>query len=629
MAKNHNKNALKSLPGGHFVIISFMQSQVTTDKMTFRDTLRTYSRLLKSGFSANKVAFPGLFVLLAFASVLPFLTSFLSAKVIDELGNLISQDVSERSVQTLVFTVILFGLNDVFVSVLWSLVSLADKYHYFGISRLFENQFLEKFSQLDSSFFQDKEKSNLIYRAREVYVDKPRDVLNRSIWMIGDLIRIITSFFIVISFSFPAFLIILITTLPSLIVNTKLGTESWSIWDANATDRNRYYRSRNILTSEKSIIELRIFKTFKYLLDFMFGIFDTFTNKERKNAIRRTILESVITTLSNIGTISFYIIAINSALNGDITIGILTFYVASTGSFSAALSNLFRQLSKQSESILYVKQFFDFLDLPTEIKDGTKTIDVSSGINIEFKDVWFKYPNTERYVLKNLNIKFNTNEKVALVGENGAGKSTLLSLLARVYDVNKGEILLNGVNIKEIKLDFLYDQIGILFQNFVRYDHLDLKTNVKLGDFKNQEDEEKIKESLYKADAQRFVDEYPGKLDQILDKALPGGIEPSMGQWQRIALARAFYRNSPILILDEPTAAIDAKGEYEIFERLFEFSKDKTVIIVSHRFSTVRKADKIFVVDHGSILEQGTHEELLKLNGKYAEAFNLQAEGYR
>lgn len=607
-----------------------MQSPTMTDKITFRQIISTYARLLKAGLQANPVAFPMIFVLLGMVSLMPFLSSFLNAKVIDELTSLVIINNEQRSLQALVIFVILNSLSDVLSSVLWSLVTLAEKYHYFGISRLFETKFLEKFALLDSSFFQNQEKSNLIYRAREIYGNKPRDVLNRSIWMVGDFIKIVASFFIVVSFSVPAFLIILFTTLPALIVNFKLGGESWSIWDANATDRNRYYRSRNILSSENSIIELRIFKTSRYLLDFMFSIFDKFTDKERKNAYKRTVLESIVTVISTIGTILFYIIAIASTLNGDISIGLLTFYVGATSQFSGALSNLFRQISKQAEDNLYVKQFYDYLDLETNIKDGTKTIETKDGITIEFKNVWFKYPSTEKYVLKNLNLKIDLNEKIALVGENGAGKSTLLSLLARVYNVDKGEILLNGTNINELKLDFLYDQIGILFQNFVRYDHLDVRTNVKLGDF-NQDDPDdvKVNESLYKADAQRFVNEYPNKLDQLLDKALIGGLSPSVGQWQRIALARAFYRNSPILILDEPTAAIDAKGEYEIFERLFEFSKNKSVIIVSHRFSTVRKADRIFVIDHGTVLEQGTHEELLSLNGKYAEAFNLQAEGYR
>lgn len=215
-----------------------------------------------------------------------------------------------------------------------------------------------------------------------------------------------------------------------------------------------------------------------------------------------------------------------------------------------------------------------------------------------------------------------------MVGVNGAGKTTLIKLICRFYDVTEGEILVDGINIKDLTFESLYTKIGVLFQDFIKYSQFNVKTNIELGDLSSIGNENKVNDAVFKADAQSFIDEYSNKLEQILDKSIEGGINPSGGQWQRIALARAFFRDAPILILDEPTSAIDAKAEFDIFERLYEFSMGKTVIIVSHRFSTVRKANKIYVIDQGEIIEEGSHSELLALNGKYAEAFRTQARGY-
>lgn len=447
--------------------------------------------------------------------------------------------------------------------------------------------------------------------------------------MSGDLIRIISSIAIVLTFSFPAFLLVLLTTIPGLIINIKLGSDSWGIWDANALDKRKYWWTKDMLGREDSLMELRIFRTQDYLMGVVKDIYNRFTDKERKNQVKRAFLESIFGNLSTLGSLGFWIIAIAATLNGDITLGLLTFYVSSTNNFSSALAGFFRYLSAQYEDSIYMVDFFKFLNLENTIKEGKLELHKKNNAPlIEFKNVWFKYKNSKRYVLKNFNLTINPGERIAFVGVNGAGKTTLIKLLCRFYDVSKGEILVDGINIKDLTFESLYTKIGVLFQDFIRYSQFDVKTNIELGDVSNLGNRARVEESVFKADAKEFIDAYSNKLEQVLDKSFEGGINPSGGQWQRIALARAFFRDAPILILDEPTSAIDAKAEFEIFERLYEFSKNKTVIIVSHRFSTVRKADKIYVLDKGQIVEQGTHVELLALNGKYSDAFYTQAKGY-
>jgi len=478
--------------------------------------------------------------------------------------------------------------------------------------------------------YESPDSHNIIQKASDTYTWRAPNFVERTIWMMGDVIRLLSSVAIILTFSLPAFLLVLGTTIPSLIANLKLGQGSWGIWDANAADRRRFWRSADMLKREESLMELRIFRTKDYLLNLVEGIYDRFTDKERKDQLRRTLLESLVGNLSTIGTMIFWGIAIAATLNGEITLGLFTFYTATVGQFSSALNNLFRSLSDHYEDGMYLVDLFKFIDLENTVQTGAVKLEKRKQPPlIVFQNVNFAYPNTDKLVLENFNLVIEPGEHVALVGANGAGKSTIIKLLCRFYDVTSGTILVNGINLRDLDMDSWYSQLGVLFQEFIRYTQFDVKTNVELGDVDNIGDIGLVEEAIHKADAKNFVDTYEKGLEQILDRSFDGGTNPSDGQWQKIALARAFFRDAPILVLDEPTSAIDAKAEYQIFERLYEFSEDKSLIIISHRFSTVRNADKIYVIDEGKIAECGSHEQLMLLRDKYAEAFEAQAKGYK
>ena len=249
--------------------------------------------------------------------------------------------------------------------------------------------------------------------------------------------------------------------------------------------------------------------------------------------------------------------------------------------------------------------------------------------SIRFKDVSFKYPGADKYVIENLSLDIKPGEKIAIVGENGAGKTTIVKLLSRFYKVDKGAVLLDDININDIKIESWYKNLGVLFQDYNTYPHLTLKENIYLGRSYEPIDISKIEIAAHQANVDSFVHDYKKGYDQVLSEKYKGGTRPSTGQWQKIAIARFFYRNSPVVVFDEPTASIDAISEAEIFGKIYDFFKGKTVIIISHRFSTVRNADKIYVLDKGEIIESGNHEELMKLKGKYHKAFNIQAKGYK
>ena len=270
------------------------------------------------------------------------------------------------------------------------------------------------------------------------------------------------------------------------------------------------------------------------------------------------------------------------------------------------------------------------MDLPRKIIPGKERILSKSGPpSIQFKNLTFKYPGRDEVVIDNLNLKINPGEHLAIVGENGAGKTTLINLLMRFYDPSNGDILVDEVPLKNIDLDDWYKRVGVLFQEFNSY-HFDAKTNIGVGDIERIKDMKGIIEAAKKSGANGFISEYKNKYDQILNRAFDDGIRPSWGEWQKIALARVFFKDAPVLILDEPTSAIDPKSEFEIFTKLFEFTKGKTVIIISHRFSTVRNAQRILVLNEGKVVEEGDHASLMRVkNGRYKKAFELQSLGYR
>ena len=317
-------------------------------------------------------------------------------------------------------------------------------------------------------------------------------------------------------------------------------------------------------------------------------------------------------------------------VKGNLLIGTLTFILASIGDLRQSLSGLFSNLGRQYQDSLFVTDIFRFLSLKPIIKKPEKGIvlDSKQTPEIAFEHVTFSYPGTKKTVLKDFSLKIAPGEKIALVGVNGAGKTTFVKLLCRFYDPDGGKITIDGHDLKEIDLESWYNQLGAIFQDYARY-HFIVKEAIAVGRTGVASSLEKVKEAAKASEADTFIEEWEKKYDQMLGKEFTEGTEPSIGQWQKLALARTFYRDPRILILDEPTSSIDAEAEAKIFEKLELLPKDRTVILISHRFSTVRQADKIGVVEEGGLKELGTHEDLLKLNGTYANLFTLQAKGYK
>jgi ATP-binding cassette subfamily B protein len=283
-----------------------------------------------------------------------------------------------------------------------------------------------------------------------------------------------------------------------------------------------------------------------------------------------------------------------------------------------------------SQGAIYLKDFFDFFEIHPTITPSPKGLPFPDPIKhgFVFENVSFKYMNSDSWANRNLSFTLHAGEKLALVGENGAGKTTLVKLLARLYDPTEGRILLDGHDLREYNLAELRKNVGVIFQDYIRY-QMTVSQNIAVGNIDEKENRELIVQSAKKSLADRLVQKLAGRYDQALGKRFNQGVELSGGEWQKIALARAYMKEAQLLILDEPTSALDARAEYEVFQRFSELTRGKTAVLISHRFSTVRMADRILVLDKGEFLEIGSHEELLQKGGRYAELFNLQAMGYQ
>lgn len=501
----------------------------------------------------------------------------------------------------------------------------------FAFNDYIELQLDQKLNKLDPAVFESTKFQTLLAQMNGVK-GSMSSYLDRMIYLVSFTVQFVTAT-VVVATKFPIFIpIIVFSTIPLYLSLDKYRDDTWPFMSKERGILERLFQYIRFTFSNPSTSkEVAIFKNGQILLDKFSYSHDLYFKKFSK------VYSKTLPIIIMSGFVQVAAFAITQAFNlaaifaGKLAIGQFTLYFQQTLNLAKSAEGILDHYSSMNMRSKYMDQYFELLEYPNSIVLPDKPITFNEEPKppiLEFKNVSFKYPESKRFILRNFNLTIESGEKVALVGENGAGKSTLIKLILRFYDVTEGEILINGTSIKEVDLKVWHRQIGALFQDFIKY-QFSFKENVIYGDIAKKNDLVAIKEAIKKAGADSYLDDLPNGIDQIVGKTFEEGVDLSGGQWQKLALARAFFRDAPILILDEPTSAIDAKAEYEIFQKVGELQKDKTVIIISHRFSTVRNADRILVLDGGKIIEEGNHEKLMKINGLYAELFNLQAQGYK
>lgn len=493
---------------------------------------------------------------------------------------------------------------------------------------------MEHASTLDLQFFEQARFYDKLQNAQ-------REAGHRSVLMISDafgLIQNLCTFFsmitLLIHLQWLLALIALLTPIPAFISDTRYGRESFLVTKRQATAQRLMFYLTHLMTTDSYQKEIKIFDLGHFFLERFQSIATGFYNENYNLLTRRSrsrVLWGLLTVLASSAT--FLYVAIQ-ALYGAITLGDITLYTQAANSVQNSFQSLLSSISSMYENHLYVNTLFELLALAPGVSQPEHPVPLQRPFEqgIEFRHVTFAYPGTEQPVLRDVSFNIKPGETLAVVGRNGAGKTTLVKLLARLYDPQEGQILINGRDIRDYDLAELRSEIGVIFQDYVRY-QLTAQENIGVGRLSSLEDRSAVEIAAAKSGADEVIARLPDTYDTMLGNFFKGmggeGHELSGGEWQKIALARAFMRNAQLLILDEPTAALDAKSEYDLFRRIRELTQGRTAIFISHRFSTVRLADHILVLENGRVIEYGNHTELLALSGHYAELFNLQAESYQ
>jgi ATP-binding cassette subfamily B protein len=434
----------------------------------------------------------------------------------------------------------------------------------------------------------------------------------------------------VVSFS-PWFLVLLVVAVvPAFWGETRFAMLAYSMLYRWTPERRELDYLRLLGASNQSAKEVKIFGLGRYLAERSRKLFDQFYHENKALAVKRAVSGSLLNLLPTAGYYGAYVLILIRTLAGVLTVGDLTFLAGAFSRSRGLIESLFSSLNNIAEQALYIKDLFDFFETKPTIVSLPDALPAPRLIRsgFEFRDVSFAYAGSERRVLNRVSFRFDAGERIALIGENGAGKTTLVKLLARLYDPTEGAIFLDGVDLREYDVDSLRKEIGVIFQDYMRYDML-ARENIGLGRVEELENQSRIEMAAHKSLAEPLIAQLSLGYQQMLGRRFDDGVDLSAGQWQKIGLARAYMRDAQVLILDEPTASLDARAEYEVFLRFADLTRDRMAVLISHRFSTVRMADRILVLADGEVVEQGTHRQLVALGGRYAELFELQAAGYR
>jgi ATP-binding cassette subfamily B protein len=498
---------------------------------------------------------------------------------------------------------------------------------------------MEHAATLDLAQFEDPAFYDHLERARRQTVGRI-GLIAQLLGLAQDTLTLVTLSAALLAFSPWLMLLLVVTILPSFLGETRFAAMEYSLLFRWTQERRQLDYLRYVGASVDTAKEVQLFGLAGWLTERYRVLSERWYRENRKLATRKAIVSSLLSFIGTAGYYTAYVVIIARAVAGAITLGSLTFLAASFGRGRDLIQRLLLGASSIYEQGLYLRDLFLFLEMKPTItsRPGAPPVPKPIRTGFVFEDVGFRYPGGERWAVRHVSFALRPGERIALVGENGAGKTTLTKLLARLYDPTEGRILLDGVDLRDYDLASLRREIGVIFQDFVRYD-MRFDENVGVGEIESVRDYlddgasaptpaplvHAAEESL----ASSLLPRFPGGYRQMLGRRFEDGVDLSGGEWQKIALGRAYMRDAQVLILDEPTAALDARAEYEVFERFSELMAGRMGILISHRFSTVRMADRIIVLRNGEVEEEGTHEALVAAGGLYAELFGMQAVGYR